>query len=178
MTSPSTPPPYSSQSPTSWSSSAPSLSSPRSKHVATNPTFASSRIGSRSGVVRYGKFSGCPSASFNRRRILDGYLTLHGVNYILKFPDPEPVELKESTAEETLKEDAMRWRFEQYLMTEHGCNYRTKERVKAWLFDMFKKCALEVEKRNAEGGWASFGTDLFWAETELEFRRRREVEDN
>nr|XP_051207315.1 uncharacterized protein LOC127323172 [Lolium perenne] len=28
--------------------------------------FASSRIGSRSGVVRYDKFSGCSSASFNR----------------------------------------------------------------------------------------------------------------
>nr|XP_051191499.1 uncharacterized protein LOC127305163 isoform X2 [Lolium perenne]XP_051191500.1 uncharacterized protein LOC127305163 isoform X3 [Lolium perenne]XP_051191501.1 uncharacterized protein LOC127305163 isoform X4 [Lolium perenne] len=28
--------------------------------------FAFSRIGSRSGVVRYAKFSGCPSASFNR----------------------------------------------------------------------------------------------------------------
>nr|XP_051194084.1 uncharacterized protein LOC127307401 isoform X2 [Lolium perenne] len=28
--------------------------------------FASSRIGSRSGVVRYDKISGCPSASFNR----------------------------------------------------------------------------------------------------------------
>ncbi|KAM0893152.1 hypothetical protein ACQ4PT_025289 [Festuca glaucescens] len=120
----------------------------------------------------------CRGLWAQRRRILDGYLTLHWVNYILKIPDPEPVELKESAAEETLKEDAMKWRFEQYLMTEHGCNYRTKERVKAWLFDMFKKCALEVEKRNAEGGWASFGTDLFWAETELEFRRRREVEDN
>nr|XP_051206567.1 uncharacterized protein LOC127321588 isoform X2 [Lolium perenne] len=30
------------------------------------PAFASSRIGSRSGVVRYDKFSGCPSTSFNR----------------------------------------------------------------------------------------------------------------
>nr|XP_051223069.1 uncharacterized protein LOC127341301 isoform X2 [Lolium perenne] len=30
------------------------------------PAFASSRIGSRSGVVRYDKFSGCSSASFNR----------------------------------------------------------------------------------------------------------------
>ncbi|XP_051188959.1 uncharacterized protein [Lolium perenne] len=30
------------------------------------PAFASSRIGSRSGAVRYAKFSGCPSASFNR----------------------------------------------------------------------------------------------------------------
>nr|XP_051219433.1 uncharacterized protein LOC127336637 [Lolium perenne] len=30
------------------------------------PAFASSRIGSRSGVVRYDKISGCPSASFNR----------------------------------------------------------------------------------------------------------------
>ncbi|XP_051185917.1 uncharacterized protein [Lolium perenne] len=28
--------------------------------------FASSRIGSRSGVVRYDKFSGCSSTSFNR----------------------------------------------------------------------------------------------------------------
>nr|XP_051215909.1 uncharacterized protein LOC127333568 [Lolium perenne] len=28
--------------------------------------FASSRIGPRSGVVRYDKFSGCSSASFNR----------------------------------------------------------------------------------------------------------------
>nr|XP_051224183.1 uncharacterized protein LOC127342289 isoform X2 [Lolium perenne] len=34
--------------------------------VAGPPSaFASSRIGSRSGVVRYAKFSGCPSASFN-----------------------------------------------------------------------------------------------------------------
>ena len=31
------------------------------------PAFASSQIGSRSGVVRYDKFSGCPSASFNRQ---------------------------------------------------------------------------------------------------------------
>ena len=31
------------------------------------PAFASSRIGSRSGDVRYDKFSGCSSASFNRQ---------------------------------------------------------------------------------------------------------------
>ncbi|XP_051188055.1 uncharacterized protein [Lolium perenne] len=40
---------------------------PQSANVASSPSaFASSRIGSRSGVVRYAKFSGCPSASFNR----------------------------------------------------------------------------------------------------------------
>nr|XP_051200498.1 uncharacterized protein LOC127314063 [Lolium perenne] len=39
--------------------------SPPSRHRAPQ-AFASSRIGSRSGVVRYDKFSGCSSASFNR----------------------------------------------------------------------------------------------------------------
>nr|XP_051206008.1 formin-like protein 14 [Lolium perenne] len=34
--------------------------------ASSSLAFASSRIGSRSGAVRYDKFSGCPSASFNR----------------------------------------------------------------------------------------------------------------
>jgi hypothetical protein len=40
------------------------------------------------------------------------------------------------------------------------------------LFNKFKKWALETERRNEEGGGAAFGTDLFWVEIELEFRRR------
>ena len=36
-------------------------------HPMCVPAFASSRIGSRIGVVRYDKLSGCPSASFNRQ---------------------------------------------------------------------------------------------------------------
>ncbi|CAM0871117.1 unnamed protein product [Alopecurus aequalis] len=113
-----------------------------------------------------------------RKRILDICLTLNGVNYILKFPPLEPADLKEFAAEETLKEEVMKWRFQEYVMTEHGCTYKTKEWRKVWLFNKFKKCALDVEKRNAEGGGAAFGTDQFWVETEQEFRRRRGLEDD
>uniref|UniRef100_A0ACD5WFC4 Uncharacterized protein n=1 Tax=Avena sativa TaxID=4498 RepID=A0ACD5WFC4_AVESA len=75
-----------------------------------------------------GKF--CRGFWGQRKKVLEIYFALQGVNYVLKFPDSEPTELKEFAAEETLKEDAMKWRFEQYLMTEHGCNYKTKERMK------------------------------------------------
>jgi hypothetical protein len=63
-------------------------------------------------------------------------------------------------------------------MTEHSYKYKTNERYKVWLFNMFKECALEVEERNAEGGGDAFGTDRFWDDTELVFRRRRALIDN
>lgn len=73
----------------------------------------------------------------------------------------------------------MKWRFEELWMIEHGSKYKHKEWRKAWLYEKYKKCAQDVDKRNTEGGGAAFGTDQFWDETEQEFRARmrRKLED-
>ncbi|XP_044980032.1 uncharacterized protein LOC123447491 isoform X2 [Hordeum vulgare subsp. vulgare] len=103
---------------------------------------------------------------------------LERVNYVLKFP-AEPAAIDEFAAEKALKEDAMKWRFEELWIIEHGSKYKHNEWRKAWLYDKYKKCAQDVDKRNTEGGGAAFGTDQFWDETEQEFRsrRHRELED-
>ncbi|KAI4996650.1 hypothetical protein ZWY2020_051570 [Hordeum vulgare] len=113
-----------------------------------------------------------------KKKILDAYLALSGVNYVLKFP-AEPAAIDEFAAEKALKEDAMKWRFEELWMIEHGSKYKHNEWRKVWLYDKYKKCAQDVDKRNTEAGGAAFGTDQFWDETEQEFRsrRRRELED-
>uniref|UniRef100_M8C7H8 Uncharacterized protein n=1 Tax=Aegilops tauschii TaxID=37682 RepID=M8C7H8_AEGTA len=116
--------------------------------------------------------------SQHRKKILDAYLALSGVNYVLKFP-VGPAAIDEFAAEKALKEDAMKWRFEELWMIEHGAKYKHKEWRKAWLYDKYKKCAQDVDKRNKESGGAAFGTDQFWDETEQQFRARtrRKLED-
>ena len=54
-------------------------------HPMCVPAFASSRIGSRSGVVRYDEFTGSSSATFHRRAHLFTYFTI-SVSLISCYP--------------------------------------------------------------------------------------------